>query len=526
MTTYKDITVVDETGENPRPMSYEEATENNHSKLGVTVFLVDDKGNIFLQKRSENVGIFPGMWSTSAGGHVTFGDTPLQAAKKELQEELGLVRDDLTHVGKLCVQADVKGRTIRSWNEVFMVPYHGEEFHCGEEEVTAGEWFPILEVAKRVEADDPDITPALKQSWYLVEENYNIHEGYIYTDILVCDEDGNNVRGARFDDALRKGLIRMGSEVFLVNDKNEIYFQKRSEHVKIFPGRFSASAGGHVSEGETFEENAVLELEEEAGVTGVPLVHIDMVLSNEGGHPPRRTLNKVYLVQCNNYTKSDGDWEIAGGEWHSFEEVEQLMKDDPDRFTPPVQDAWPAIKLNFDQSRGMIYENIIVSDENDENAFATRFSMAIKNEWIRRCVNIHLVNKETREIFLQQRNLTTLIDPGRWDISAAGHVDEGHTIEETARKELHEELGIQTDALRPIGKKLLEYHSNGYFFRVWDNHFVVEYTGETISINQDEVHDGAWFKIDTLEKEMKEHPEKFAAPISEKWDFLKEHLLE
>ena len=75
------------------------------------------------------------------------------------------------------------------------------------------------------------------------------------------------------------------------------------------------------------------------------------------------------------------------------------------------------------------------------------------------------------EILLQQRALSKEICPGLWDVSAAGHVDTGETIEDAAIRETFEELNYKlskTDLIKvgvylkeqtyPSGIKDNEFH--------------------------------------------------------------------
>lgn len=56
----------------------------------VHVLVFNKKGELFLQKRSETKDVAPGKWDTSVGGHVNSGEDLLQAAKREMEEELGI----------------------------------------------------------------------------------------------------------------------------------------------------------------------------------------------------------------------------------------------------------------------------------------------------------------------------------------------------------------------------------------------------------------------------------------------------
>ena len=51
------------------------------------IFVVNDKGEIILQKRSKDKGSNPNKWTASASGHLAVGDTNIQGARRELEEE-------------------------------------------------------------------------------------------------------------------------------------------------------------------------------------------------------------------------------------------------------------------------------------------------------------------------------------------------------------------------------------------------------------------------------------------------------
>ena len=66
----------------------------------VSILLVNTKGEIYLQQRSRLKDSYPLKWTTSASGHVDPGESYLQAAKRELQEELSL-QAELDFLGKI-----------------------------------------------------------------------------------------------------------------------------------------------------------------------------------------------------------------------------------------------------------------------------------------------------------------------------------------------------------------------------------------------------------------------------------------
>lgn len=56
----------------------------------VHIWIVDSKGRLLLQKRSMSKETYPGLWDISCAGHVLSGESHLEAACRELQEELSL----------------------------------------------------------------------------------------------------------------------------------------------------------------------------------------------------------------------------------------------------------------------------------------------------------------------------------------------------------------------------------------------------------------------------------------------------
>lgn len=59
-----------------------------HPVVHLHVFSPD--GSLLLQKRSDDKDIQPGRWDTSVGGHVDYGETVLEALRREAGEELRL----------------------------------------------------------------------------------------------------------------------------------------------------------------------------------------------------------------------------------------------------------------------------------------------------------------------------------------------------------------------------------------------------------------------------------------------------
>ena len=89
----------------------------------VHLYLFDAKGQLLLQKRSQTVDHYPGLWTISLTRHVNAGEGSSQALLRELAEELGLSSDQVRveHLFSYRREATLSPFYIdRQINEVFV----------------------------------------------------------------------------------------------------------------------------------------------------------------------------------------------------------------------------------------------------------------------------------------------------------------------------------------------------------------------------------------------------------------------
>ncbi len=56
----------------------------------VHVWIINDTGEILLQKRAVKKESYPGLWDVSAAGHIISGQSNIESAQREVFEELGV----------------------------------------------------------------------------------------------------------------------------------------------------------------------------------------------------------------------------------------------------------------------------------------------------------------------------------------------------------------------------------------------------------------------------------------------------
>lgn len=61
----------------------------------VHIWIIDSKGRLLIQRRSEKKHLMPGEWAATGGAAIA-GETPFAAARRELFEELSIYSDENT----------------------------------------------------------------------------------------------------------------------------------------------------------------------------------------------------------------------------------------------------------------------------------------------------------------------------------------------------------------------------------------------------------------------------------------------
>ncbi len=92
--------VVDEEDRVTGTLTRNEVHANGARHRAVHMLIFNGKGELFLQKRAPWKEINPGVWDSSAAGHLDSGENYEAAAHRELEEELG-VEAVLKRIGKL-----------------------------------------------------------------------------------------------------------------------------------------------------------------------------------------------------------------------------------------------------------------------------------------------------------------------------------------------------------------------------------------------------------------------------------------
>jgi 16S rRNA (adenine1518-N6/adenine1519-N6)-dimethyltransferase len=137
------------------------------------------------------------------------------------------------------------------------------------------------------------------------------------------------------------------------------------------------------------------------------------------------------------------------------------------------------------------------------------------NNLLHRAVHILIFNL-AGEVFLQLRSRTKDRHPLTWDSSAAGHVNTGEEYDQTAERELREELGAEIRLKRVA--KLPASARTGYEF-VWLYHGTAE---GPFQLNRIEIEAGRFFPPEIVDGWIKARPQELAPGFVECWKIWRE----
>jgi isopentenyldiphosphate isomerase len=119
------------------------------------------RGQIFLQKRSMTKDRQPGLWDSSASGHVDSGEDYDVCVVRELREEIGLqVSEEPRRLFKLPASAETDQEHV--W--VYRCEAEGP-FQLHPEEIERGDWFEPQEVTRWMKERPDDFATALLVIW-------------------------------------------------------------------------------------------------------------------------------------------------------------------------------------------------------------------------------------------------------------------------------------------------------------------------------------------------------------------------
>lgn len=156
--------VVDEQDRILRAETRETVHVNNLIHRAVHMLVFNEIGELFLQKRSLWKDRNPGLWDSSAAGHVDSGEDYHTAAARELTEELGIPSPPLEPVGRLTPSETTGWEFIEVYRTV-----HNGPFHPAPMELETGAFFDLGHIRKWALHSPRDFSPVFLECLRLLD---------------------------------------------------------------------------------------------------------------------------------------------------------------------------------------------------------------------------------------------------------------------------------------------------------------------------------------------------------------------
>ncbi|MCX4302826.1 MAG: NUDIX domain-containing protein [Clostridia bacterium] len=161
----ENIDIVDELGNKTGEVkSREEVHEKGLLHKTVHIFVINNKKDILMQKRSLEKKTNPNKWTTSASGHLSAGDESREGAVRELYEEIGVKanEEELKYLFTIYEEGKHENLIDREVVDVYLIKRDMElnEFKLQKEEVSDVHWVQLEEFKKLIKnCEANDIVP-------------------------------------------------------------------------------------------------------------------------------------------------------------------------------------------------------------------------------------------------------------------------------------------------------------------------------------------------------------------------------
>lgn len=128
-----------------------------------SVFVVNNKGEILLQKRSKYKKLWPLYWSNTCCSHPKKEEDYIKGGERRLKEEMGL-REKLKPLFKFHYQAVYQDKG--SENEmctILIAKHNGQKIKVNKKEVADYRWLSLTQLKKEIKEKPEVFTPWLKK---------------------------------------------------------------------------------------------------------------------------------------------------------------------------------------------------------------------------------------------------------------------------------------------------------------------------------------------------------------------------
>lgn len=129
----------------------------------VHIWLINSKNELLIQKRAKDKQTFPNLWAISIAGHVISGETSIEAALREIKEEIGIDvnPNDLKLIFTIKRIQEYKNGFLHVHDDVYLFKYDLDLYNTKiqKEELTDIRFINYKELEERLINKDSSFVP-------------------------------------------------------------------------------------------------------------------------------------------------------------------------------------------------------------------------------------------------------------------------------------------------------------------------------------------------------------------------------
>ncbi|MGO4958444.1 NUDIX hydrolase [Luteococcus sp. Sow4_B9] len=127
---------------------------------GTGILVSNGAGQVYVHRRTTSKDVYPGYYDMGAGGMMSAGEEPLESARRELAEELGITGVELRLLGEGDYRDD--RLDLHAW--LFHVVWDGPVQHQASE-VAWGGWMGVDELQQLIDDPERPVMPDAVALW-------------------------------------------------------------------------------------------------------------------------------------------------------------------------------------------------------------------------------------------------------------------------------------------------------------------------------------------------------------------------
>ncbi len=130
----------------------------------VHVHIINNRGEVFLQKRSQNKDLYPGYWDTAIGGHVSSGESIDHALHREAEEELGISLAKFRPLFRYVMTNEYESELVHA----YLLQEEGP-FYINKNEIEEGKFWQLNQIEESIGKDV--FTPNFEREFELLKKS-------------------------------------------------------------------------------------------------------------------------------------------------------------------------------------------------------------------------------------------------------------------------------------------------------------------------------------------------------------------